>query len=275
MTCSRCGIKNSRNAKYCGKCGYRFPRTEKYKHFGNSSHHRSHNHSEIEETITFDFGRSDSGLNADGSINFGGPPQRERNSRLRESYISLLEKSVPENFGVFKSNEDSEGETEDNWSDVSAPPSTPWALEQEYQINEAHERDRYLGWPYQKLNQSETEEENLEERKLVGWLVSFSHKSEGEDFRLQAGRTLIGKSPTCDIMIEDDSLGGVHASIIYEDGCCFINNEMTENELFVNGTAIKEPCALESYDEIQLGRTILKFISVNPTAQAKQKDASC
>lgn len=273
MVCSTCGMRNTRNAKYCGKCGHKFPRFDRSKQFGNAGNQRPTHKPEREETITFDFGAANNGLNPDGSISFGEPPRREKKSRLRESYISLLEKSVPENFGVFKSHESSETESKDNWVDVSAPPSTPWALEQEFQITKAREYDCYSGWSATNpaASNEETDEADIEERKLIGWLVTFSHKPEGEDFRLQSGRTLIGSSPRCDIVIEDDSLGSVQASIIYEDGQCFINNELLYKEIFVNDRSIKEPYALESYDEIRLGQTVLKFISVNPISHADQE----
>lgn len=102
--------------------------------------------------------------------------------------------------------------------------------------------------------------------KLVGWLVAFGVNTDGTDYRLHAGRNVIGASPSCDITTDDEAVSGVHASIVYRNGRCLIKDELSSNGTFVNGTEIQEPCPLQNYDEVRVGNTTLTFVSVERLA---------
>lgn len=102
--------------------------------------------------------------------------------------------------------------------------------------------------------------------KLVGWLVSFTVNPNGADYRLHAGRNVIGASPSCDIIVDDEAVSGVHASIVYRNGRCHLKDELSSNGTFLNGTEIQEPCQLQNYDEVRVGNTILTFVAVERPA---------
>ena len=46
-----------------------------------------------------------------------------------------------------------------------------------------------------------------------GWLVPLDGPQIGELFQLRAGRTFVGTSPDCDIVLRDPSISGRHAEI--------------------------------------------------------------
>lgn len=98
--------------------------------------------------------------------------------------------------------------------------------------------------------------------RLVGWLVSFSQHPDGADFRLHAGRNLIGANPSCDIVIDDDAVSGTHASIVWRNGRCFLKDELSSNGTYLNGAEITEPMPLQSHDQIRVGNVLLTFISL-------------
>lgn len=98
--------------------------------------------------------------------------------------------------------------------------------------------------------------------RLVGWLVSFSQQPEGADFRLRAGRNLIGANPSCDIVIDDAAVSGTHASIIWRNGRCYLKDELSSNGTYLNGAEVTEPMPLQSHDEIRVGNVLLTFISL-------------
>jgi len=102
--------------------------------------------------------------------------------------------------------------------------------------------------------------------KLVGWIVSFSVNTDGTDYRLHAGRNVIGANLSCDITLSDEAVSGVHASIVYRNGHCFIKDELSSNGTFVNGAELQEPRQLQNYDEVRVGNTIMTFVSVERTA---------
>lgn len=102
--------------------------------------------------------------------------------------------------------------------------------------------------------------------RLIGWVVTFYRDPNGEDFRLQAGRNLIGASPNCDIVIDDETVSGLHASIVYRHGRCYIKDELSTNGTLVNGVEIVEPRPLQNYDEIRIGNVSLTFVALERTA---------
>jgi len=102
--------------------------------------------------------------------------------------------------------------------------------------------------------------------KLVGWIVNFSRNPDGEDYRLRAGRNVLGANPGCDIVIEDDAVSGVHASIVYRNGRCYLKDELSSNGTFVNGVEVDEVRPLQSHDEIRIGNTSLTFIALERAA---------
>ncbi len=97
--------------------------------------------------------------------------------------------------------------------------------------------------------------------RIIGWLVTFTHNPDGEDFRIYAGYNRIGANPVCDILIEEETVSGSHAIIVYRDGRCLIKDDLSRNGTFVNGREITEAQPLQSYDQIRVGNTQLTFVA--------------
>jgi hypothetical protein len=102
--------------------------------------------------------------------------------------------------------------------------------------------------------------------RIVGWLITYSHNPDGEDFRLYAGYNRIGANPVCDIQVNDDTVSGSHAIIVYRDGRCLIKDDLSRNGTFVNGREIGEAYPLQSYDQVRVGNTYLTFIAAQRIA---------
>jgi FHA domain len=101
--------------------------------------------------------------------------------------------------------------------------------------------------------------------KIVGWLITYNRNPDGEDFRIYAGYNRLGANPVCDIMIDDETVSGSHAIIVYRDGRCLIKDDLSRNGTFVNGREITEAHPLQNYDQIRLGNTYLTYISARRT----------
>jgi two-component system cell cycle response regulator len=70
----------------------------------------------------------------------------------------------------------------------------------------------------------------------------------------------IGRSPTCEIRIDDDGLSRKHAHVRLEGEQAFVEDMASRNGTFVNGTRIDKPTALNDGDKLQIGRaTVLRF----------------
>ena len=79
-----------------------------------------------------------------------------------------------------------------------------------------------------------------EKRKLVGWLVTFNNDQYGQDFKLYTGKNKIGTAPGCDIIINDSSVSGEHATLFISEKVLLIQDNFSTNGTKVNGNSIRE-----------------------------------
>ncbi len=97
--------------------------------------------------------------------------------------------------------------------------------------------------------------------KIIGWLISYSRNPDGIDYRIHAGYNRLGANPVCDIIIDDETVSGSHAIIVFRDGRCLIKDDLSRNGTFVNGREITEAHQLQNYDQVRVGNTYLTYIS--------------
>ena len=98
----------------------------------------------------------------------------------------------------------------------------------------------------------------IEKRKIVGWLVTFSHDELGQDYRLYAGKNKIGSVAGCDIVINDSSVSGDHATILFRDNEFFIKDNFSTNGILINGKRLEDG-KLKDGDALELGNTSFTF----------------
>ncbi len=82
----------------------------------------------------------------------------------------------------------------------------------------------------------------------------------GESFRPAGPRTRIGRSPDCDIFLDDVTVSRNHAVLVEEDGKFFVEDQSSLNGTFVNRRRI-DRAPLEEGDELQVGKYRLTFIA--------------
>ena len=92
-------------------------------------------------------------------------------------------------------------------------------------------------------------------------LVICNGGFEGMRYELRADDTLIGRNPTTDITLLDESISREHAVILYdgEAGTFTIEDLQSTNSTKVNGKRVRS-AELCHGDEIQLGRTVFRFL---------------
>lgn len=102
------------------------------------------------------------------------------------------------------------------------------------------------------------------DRKLVGFLVTYNRTPMGKAFNIYEGRNYIGRDASCDISIPDDNqMSGRHMLIRYLSG----NNKFSfKDEMSSNGTYINKKLLdegeLQNYDIIRVGSTLFIFIAI-------------
>ena len=105
----------------------------------------------------------------------------------------------------------------------------------------------------------------VSDRVLVGWLVTWSHRRGGQDYRLYEGRNVVGRAAgAAGIVVDDDAMGDPHAVIRYLEGQFDLKDEMTTNGTRRNGSLIRTEVVLHDGDTIKLGRTEFVFRSARP-----------
>ena len=82
----------------------------------------------------------------------------------------------------------------------------------------------------------------------------------GESFRPAGPRTRIGRSPDCDIFLDDVTVSRDHAVLVEENGTFFVEDQSSLNGTFVNRHRI-DRARLEEGDELQVGKYRMTFIA--------------
>ncbi len=81
----------------------------------------------------------------------------------------------------------------------------------------------------------------------------------GEHFVPQEERTTIGRSPDCDIFLDDVTVSRTHAVLLSNDGDFVIEDQSSLNGTFVNKRRI-DSAPLGDGDEVQIGKYRLTFL---------------
>jgi hypothetical protein len=81
----------------------------------------------------------------------------------------------------------------------------------------------------------------------------------GEVFHPSGERTSIGRSPDCDIFLDDVTVSRKHAVLVEREGGLYIEDQGSLNGIFVNRRRI-ESSRLEDGDEVQIGKYRLTFL---------------
>ena len=82
----------------------------------------------------------------------------------------------------------------------------------------------------------------------------------GEHFQLEKDETSVGRSPDCDVFLDDVTVSRRHAQVVRRDGQFFIEDKGSLNGTFLNRRRI-ESGPLEDGDELQIGKYKLTFLS--------------
>jgi FHA domain/zinc-ribbon domain len=81
----------------------------------------------------------------------------------------------------------------------------------------------------------------------------------GQTFQPADGRTLVGRSPECDIFLDDVTVSRRHAEIVRDGDTFTIRDLGSLNGTYVNRKRI-ESAVLENDDEVQVGKYRLTFL---------------
>jgi pSer/pThr/pTyr-binding forkhead associated (FHA) protein len=97
--------------------------------------------------------------------------------------------------------------------------------------------------------------------RAAGALVICNGGSEGKRYELVHEETIIGRNPSTDVTLADESISREHAIICFdpETGSYSIEDLQSTNSTKVNGKRIRS-AELNPGDEIEIGHTRFRFL---------------
>lgn len=70
--------------------------------------------------------------------------------------------------------------------------------------------------------------------------------------KLKPGEYIVGRDPTCDIVVVDPYVSRVHAKIFYRDGRWYVEDLGSRNGTYVNGEDIRNKGAVELGEGVEV-----------------------
>jgi hypothetical protein len=112
-------------------------------------------------------------------------------------------------------------------------------------------------------------------RRIVGVLISYTWKPEGQIFPIREGRNLIGRNPDkCDIVVTEDAhLSEVNSHITFRRSFT-VGDMVSMSGTDLNGTPVEETYVrLPNYATIRTGSTHWTFIEAQPEKNRTESGA--
>jgi pSer/pThr/pTyr-binding forkhead associated (FHA) protein len=99
----------------------------------------------------------------------------------------------------------------------------------------------------------------IDEPERPALIVRSGGGRAGESFLLRRDRTRVGRSPECEVFLDDVTVSRNHAVVLRGDGTFSVDDQGSLNGTFVNRRRI-DSSPLENGDELQIGKYRLTFI---------------
>jgi sigma-B regulation protein RsbU (phosphoserine phosphatase) len=110
----------------------------------------------------------------------------------------------------------------------------------------------------------------------VAFLQIVKGSRPGQILELRGERMVLGRHPTCEIVLDNAAISRQHAQITSRHGLYFIEDLRSRNRTFVNGTPIDERTPLADSDQVKICDVVLQFFSAQqpPEPQPSKEDSA-
>jgi serine phosphatase RsbU (regulator of sigma subunit) len=108
----------------------------------------------------------------------------------------------------------------------------------------------------------------------VAVLQVVKGETPGSTHTLQAGRTVIGRHPTCHIVLDNGAVSRHHAQVLESHGNYFLEDLRSRNGTFLNGEALTSRAELHDGDQIRICDVTLAFLIHSPLTPTRRPDQS-
>jgi pSer/pThr/pTyr-binding forkhead associated (FHA) protein len=114
----------------------------------------------------------------------------------------------------------------------------------------------FLGWSVMILwrdlkNQTQT----LSQQKVPALQVSMANgNSQREELRFTSPDIVIGRHPSCEWVIANDTVSSRHARMVYHHDQWWLEDLNSRNGTFLNGAVLDAPAVLADQDQVRCGQ---------------------
>jgi pSer/pThr/pTyr-binding forkhead associated (FHA) protein len=120
-------------------------------------------------------------------------------------------------------------------------------------------------------------------RRIVGVLITYTWRPEGQLFPVREGKNFIGRGSisseafnrSCDVQVpEDERMSGEHTLILCRHGLYEIIDQASSNGTFLNGEMLmaNTSAKIPNYAKIQTGATVWTFIQIEAPRDLKGRN---
>lgn len=110
---------------------------------------------------------------------------------------------------------------------------------------------------------------------LIVLTTPFESQGSGTKWVLEPRPMIIGRHPSCDIVLPDRQISREHARIFHTADGFFIEDLGSKNGTYVNGEAVTRPRHLDESDVVQIGLAYkLSFVGAESTVPLTEADSS-
>ncbi|HEV3304679.1 MAG TPA: SpoIIE family protein phosphatase [Planctomycetaceae bacterium] len=92
----------------------------------------------------------------------------------------------------------------------------------------------------------------------------------GQRFHLRGERIVLGRHPSCEIVLDDALVSRQHAQIINRHGDFFLEDLRSRNRAYLNGTPIAGKTQLNDADEVKIGGVVFQFFDTLANISARR-----
>ncbi|MBP8998205.1 MAG: FHA domain-containing protein [Anaerolineaceae bacterium] len=122
----------------------------------------------------------------------------------------------------------------------------------------------FVGWAFFTLwRDLKFQSQSLISQKIPYISISREHDTAENKQVFTIPELRIGRDPTCEIQLDDETVSNQHARLWFRNKQWWIEDLMSTNGTFLNDEKVETPTILISGDEIRVGKVLL-IIEIQP-----------
>ncbi|PWD51152.1 hypothetical protein C8046_11345 [Serinibacter arcticus] len=118
---------------------------------------------------------------------------------------------------------------------------------------------RRLGGKRSDLSPDDPEDSPAQHRSAPVTLVVLAGPLSGTTLNLHSSAVLIGRAPSCTLVLDDDYASGRHARIFPHDGRWFVEDLGSTNGSSLDGHRVGEPEPMDPGRQLKIGQTVIEL----------------